>query len=160
MKDYTGVRITISDDYVARDLDRNENGERFRGCAFLDPDAREFKEIHLPFYLHCLNEMAVSIDHGSGNLEIVDPNNRWIVDLSDGEAGEISDDLDDRLFEYGSKVLVEYQCDEDWGRIRIWKIGHPPMLLRDFTCDFGDLCVEKVEVHFAVSIHYAELCDE
>jgi F-box-like len=27
VKDYSGVRITISDDYVAWDLDRNENGE-------------------------------------------------------------------------------------------------------------------------------------
>ena len=46
----------------------------------------EFKEIPLPFYLNCLNEMAISIDHGPGKLEIVDPNNRWIVDGLDEEA--------------------------------------------------------------------------
>ena len=144
----SAVRITISDDYVAWDLNRNENGERFRGCAFLDPESKEFKEICLPFDLHCLNEMAVSIDHGSGKLEIVEPNNRWIVDVLDGEAVEISDD---QQFEYGIKVLVEYRCEEDGGRIRIWKIGHPPMLLKDFTCEFGDFCVEKVDERFIVA---------
>ena len=63
-----------------------------------DPESKEFKEICLPFDLHCLNEMAVSIDHGSRKLEIVDPNNRWIVNVLDGEAVEISDD---QQFEYG-----------------------------------------------------------
>ena len=39
----------------------------------------EFKEIPLPFYLNCLNEMAISIDHGPGKLEIVDS---WKVMIS------------------------------------------------------------------------------
>jgi hypothetical protein len=95
--------------------------------------------------------MAVSMDHRSGKLEIVDPNNRWIVDVSDGEAGEISDD---RLFEYGSKVLVEYQREEEWGRIRIWKMGHPPMLLKDFACEFRNLCLEKVDERFIVACKF------
>ena len=36
VNDDSAVQITISDDYVAWDLNRNENGERFRGCTFLD----------------------------------------------------------------------------------------------------------------------------
>jgi len=42
---------------------------------------RNSKKSFPPLYLNCLNEMAVSIDHGSGKLEIADHNNRWIVDV-------------------------------------------------------------------------------
>jgi len=141
--------IGISDDYVAWDNHYDED-PYYDGCAFLDTESMEIKEIPSPNYLYRLNEMAVMIDHASGKLEVADPDNRWVVNVLNEEAGETGDDLDERSFLYGSNVLVEQRSEGGSERIRIWKMGHPPILLQDFTSEFPDCCTFKVDEQFIV----------
>ena len=142
-------KFTISEDYVAWDVNEDRN-EYYNGSAFLYTESMELKEIPSPNYLYDMNEMAVMIDHDSGKLEIADPDNHWVVKVLDEEAGERGDDLDDRSFAYGSNVLVEHRWEGDSERIRIWKVGHAPMLLKDLTFEFRERCTINVDERFIV----------
>ena len=134
---------------MAWDVNEDRN-EYYNGSAFLYTESMELKEIPSPNYLYDMDEMAVMIDHDSGKLEIADPDNRWVVKVLDEEAGERGDDLDDRSFAYGSNVLVEHRWEGDSERIRIWKVGHAPMLLKDLTFEFRERCTINVDERFIV----------
>jgi hypothetical protein len=87
---------------------------------------------------------------------MVDTDKRWIVKVLGEEAGETSDDLYDREFVYGSSVLLEHRWEEESERIRIWKMGHPPILLQDLPSEFRDRCTMKVDERF-ILCNYVEL---
>ena len=149
--------ITVSDDYVAWDFVRFEKPSQCsRGCFFLDTESTELKEIAISAcskcstHCYCLNEMLTSSgDCDSGRLEIVDPNNRWAVNvLDEGETDEVF-----TRFAFGSQFFVAYNfCkDSDRERIRIWKMGNAPTLLKDRTFEYRNLQVLEVDEGFIVA---------
>jgi len=152
------TRISINDDYVAWVPRHNDLYDR-EICAFLDTESMEISEITTYFSVgkpntllfRCSSEMLVSRhDFCSGNLEIVSRKKRWAVNIWDGlDEGE-KKNLD---FEFGNKLLVTYCHCEGSGRdrMRIWKMGNPPVLLHDRICKFRNLATFlKVDERFIV----------
>jgi hypothetical protein len=159
--------ITISDDYVAWDFVRLENHRQYRrGCSFLDTESMEFKEI--PVFCHCeqsihcyhLDEtlMFWKVVDSTKKLEIVDPDNRWVVNVlegfNEGEADEVRVQV-----AFGSGFLVTYfhpfpesfVRERNWESFRIWKMGNPPILLKSRTSKFRNLKLMKVDEKFIVA---------
>ena len=157
---YCATNISISHDYVAWNFYRSRKGQPFCHilCAFLDTESTEIKEIPFPDDVTDLNEMLVTLsdlDSGKSEIEIVDPKNRWVVNVSD-RRDEQGDFLD---FKFVSKLLVTYYgCEvSDVERIRIWKMGNPPVLLHDHTCKFRNLYLVKVDEQFMVLCNFTTL---
>jgi hypothetical protein len=75
--------------------------------------------------------------------------NCWVVSLWDGLAEGEKKNFE---FKFGSKLLVTYfRCDgSDRKRIRIWKMGIPPVLIHDRICKFRNLRLVKVDERFIV----------
>jgi F-box-like len=162
--------ITISDDYVAWDFFRFDNdGQCSRGCFFLDMESMEFKEI--PVFcqceqlIHCyyLDEMLLFwnvVD--TAKLEIVNPNNRWVVDVLEGFNEGEADDMCVHVV-FGSKFLVTYFCpfrEGNWERMRIWKMGNPPTLLHERSFEDRKLSILKVDERFIVARQFVHLFPE
>jgi hypothetical protein len=142
--------LYISDDYVAWDFYREENGKDSHNCAFLDTESMEIKEVIVSGLIQ-LNEEA-TIWTNKDKLEIVDPKNRWVVNAYDGLAEEFWE----FNAEFGNKLLVT-TCSEGtyWdrrSRMRIWKMGNPPVLLLDETLTLASWRVVKVDERFIVCI--------
>jgi F-box-like len=118
--------LTMSDDFVAWQLYCVQ-----RRCVFLDPESLEIKEIPLPGRCEHFNELLlIWRDVDSGTLEIVDPDNRWVVNV----VNEFSVDcMSPGCYNviFGNKLLVYHNfCDLDnLEQISVWKIGNPPILL-------------------------------
>ena len=144
-------RISISNDYVSWALSPFRNGQCQPPCVFLDTESKEIIEFPIPTDRWKLNEMLVFWrDRRAGILEIVDPKNRWVVNVWEGIDEEDKTRKRHFNFAFGSKLLVTY-CNlfnSDSGRMRIWKIGNPPVLLHDHLCKYDDLV--KVDERFIV----------
>ena len=144
-------RISISNDYVSWALSPFRNGQCQPPCVFLDTESKEIIEFPIPTDRWKLNEMLVFWrDRRAGILEIVDPKNRWVVNVWEGIDEEEKKREKHFNFAFGSKLLVTY-CNlfnSDSGRMRIWKIGNPPVLLHDRLCKYGNLV--KVDERFIV----------
>jgi len=142
-------RISISNDYVSWDLNPPL-------CAFLDTESKVIKEFPIPDNYWQLNEMLVFWrDFESRILEIVDPQNRWVVNVCDGLDEEEKKEKKYFDFKIGSNLLVTYCQFVDTGhifreRMRMWKMGNPPVLLHDRTCKFRNLRLVKVDERFIV----------
>ena len=165
---HSATFISISDDYVAWNFFRlGKDGYCRKGCFFLDTGSMEIEEI--PVFCHCkpwticyhmhemyVNEMLLFWRVGDSVeklVEIVNPNNRWVVDVlegfNDGETEEV-----EVKFAFGSQFLVTYIypiCARNWERIRIWKMGNPPVLLKELACNFRNLEIMKVDEQFIVA---------
>jgi hypothetical protein len=96
-----------------------------------------------------VNDLVVWRDRSSGILEIVDPKNRWVVNVWDALDEEEKENFD---FKFGGKLLVTYcsYAAADKERIRIWKVRNSPVLLHDRTCKFRGLQLERVDERFVV----------
>ena len=79
----------------------------------------------------------------------MDHKNCWVVNLWGGLAEGEKKTFE---FKFGSKLLVTYfRCDgSDRKRIRIWKMGIPPVLIHDRICKFRNLRLVKVDERFIV----------
>ena len=151
--------ISISDDYVAWDIDCDDETSH---CAFLDTESMEIKEIVASGCLQNLNEMAI-IWPDFTKIEIVNPKNRWVVNALDGLAEGfdaldwISMGFESSKAEFGSKLLVTSNSEPSLNnpyyymeRMRIWKMGNPPVLLQDRTLLVDLMRVVKVDDRFIV----------
>ena len=142
--------FTIIDDYVAWINFRGfKNGECLSDCMFLDLETMEINKFPLPSNFAYLNEMVVFWRDRHRILEVLDPNNRWVINVFDEEAN------DSIFLEYlfGSKLLVAYTYNVNSGmeRIRIWKMGNPPNLIHDRTFKKRNLTMVKVDERFIVA---------
>jgi hypothetical protein len=149
------VDLSISDDYIAWSFYPNKNHginlvhqKTLHRIAFLDTESMEIKEVIVSGYLEQLNEMAIiCTDWNSKKLEMVDPKNRWVVNAGDGLVkGYYNFDVN-----FGNKLLVTtcYEGDSV-KRMRIWKMGNPPVLLQDRTLMLPGMKVVKVDERFIV----------
>ena len=157
MHPYSAFCFSLSDDYVSWDYYRFGEYERHIGFAFLNKESMEIKKIPSSGWLEKLNEMLVYWrDRGSGYVEIVDPQNHWVVNVWDG-----LDEGEKKYFDFkfGSKLLVTYdgRKDADKERIRIWKMGNPPVFLHDRIYKFRNLQLEKVDERFIVLRNFETL---
>ena len=66
--------------------------------------------------------------------------------------------------EFGSKLLVTSNSEPSLNnpyyymeRMRIWKMGNPPVLLHDHTCKFRNLYLVKVDEQFMVLCNFTTL---
>jgi len=127
--------ITISDDFVAWDFDGFQ-----RLCVFLDTESMEIQMKEIPSsvkeYDKFNERMVFWQDSRCRKLEIVDPNNSWVVDVYPE-----GDYVDWGCYGvvFGNNLLVHHHCSWNWERIRIWKMGNPPVLLKDQTCEDRNL---------------------
>jgi F-box-like len=152
-------QIFMNEDYVAWNISCYApyfpNNCLDRGvCAFLDTESMEKNEILTYFgfpeqvgtiFSHSSEMLVYHWNVSHSNIEIVNGKTRWAVNYGDG--------LDEKEKNYlglkfGSKLLVTY-CqffDSDRGRIRIWKMGNPSVLLRDRSFSTFGLKLELVKV--------------
>ena len=88
---------TINEDYVAWEFVNN------RGCVFLDTESMEITELPLSEGHECFNEVFWR-DRDAGEIEIVDPKNRWIVNALKEEEENLDHSF--RRAVFGSKMLI------------------------------------------------------
>jgi F-box-like len=146
--------ITMNDDYVAWELIDST------GCAFLDTESMEIKKFPLPEEFEHFNEMLVFWrDRDAGELEIVDPTNRWIVNALSEEEKRL-DQLNCTVI-CGSEMLIfsyYFRARHAIGeRIKIWKMGHPPILLKDESYENHSLRYDQVDERFIVATQTVRL---
>ena len=153
--DLVSCNITMSDDYVAWEFMHS------RGCEFLDTESMEIKEYPLFGRYEHFNEMLVFWrDRDAGELEIVDPTNHWVIKVLEEEEKRV-DHLRHNVI-FGNKMLIFHYIGflprGAIERVKIWKIGHPPVLLKDECYKKLGLRYEMVDDRFIVATAFRPLC--
>jgi F-box-like len=144
-------RITMNGDCVVWNaLCPSVNGEYRKEHSFLDTESMEITDIPEFADLITISEILFSAHRISRKLEVIDSNKR-VYSLYDGRED------DSRLynFVFESKLLAvsSYNMNSHSGRIQIWKLESPPILLNDRTFSqlWDQLDIFKVDERFIVA---------
>jgi F-box-like len=145
--------LAISDDYLVCYLKRTENDETCGWYAFLDIESKEIKETRLDSGHHVPNQIRMELfwdvhRFGESGVDIHYPKNEWFSNVMNEE----DNGFRARQISYGSKLIVCYSaCANNRERMRIWKMGNPPILLQDRTFEDRDFRICTVDERFIVA---------